>query len=625
MQTVRISDHYSHGSVIAGKRLGRYEVLARIASGGMAVIYIARSVGVAGFERLFAIKVLHAHLAHEHDFVAMFLDEARLAAKIRHTNVLSAIDVSDLHDSEYYLVMDYIEGDHLGALLKNTSQIDQRIPARDALRVVVDALNGLAAAHELTDEAGRRLNLVHRDISPQNILVGTDGVSRLTDFGVAKVENRICTTRNGALKGKLAYMAPEQAFNGHVDQRSDLFAMGIVLWECLTGRRLFRADNQGAVLNMICNEPIAAPSSVDPELAPLDSVLAKALERKPDLRFQSALELIDAIETAAARLGGIASRRSVESVIKKYACEKLNRERELVREAIAALGIERASDPQIESQPHRVSFFRLKADRPDKTVRTRVLKAKPNQIKTLANREAATLSFARSSNVRKIVTRKAFKLKWLLGGIAGGISIAVALVSTAYYTSNSELITAHSLRGSEIERAAPDLLREDFSAISAADSSDKRAVFAPYEKDDSVRESATNSRFSSANYRFYNRVNNSEKNTMPGENEKASRMAAASALRLLKFVNSLNRITEQEPSPTMPSLVDLPDNPFEHSSEPEVDPTPRNRAISRDPIIADIPDNPFRPRSEPEPPGVKKLDSPPRADAIKPIPKNPFD
>ena len=294
-------------SSLAGRRLGRYEVLARLASGGMAGVYVARALGVAGFERLFAIKVLHPHLAHEEEFISMFLDEARLAARIRHPNVVPTTDISDTQDAGYYLVMDYIEGDHLGALRQAAFKRGQRLPGPVALRIVVDALDGLGAAHNLTDEHGRSLNLVHRDISPHNVMVSTDGIARITDFGVAKAEVRLSTTREGQFKGKLAYMAPEHASNGQSDQRSDLFAMGIILWESLTGRRLFKAENHAATLNKICLEPIPKPSSVVEELAPADAVLERALSRDPAQRFQTAEEFADAVEHIAPALGGLAN------------------------------------------------------------------------------------------------------------------------------------------------------------------------------------------------------------------------------------------------------------------------------------------------------------------------------
>jgi hypothetical protein len=324
-------------SSLAGRKLGRYEVLARLASGGMAGVYVARAIGVAGFERLFAIKVLHPHLAHEEEFISMFLDEARLAARIRHPNVVPTIDISDTPDAGFYLVMEYIEGDHLGALLQRAWKLGKRLPFPVTLRIVVDALEGLAAAHNLTDESGRDLQLVHRDVSPHNIMVSTDGVARITDFGVAKAEVRLSTTREGQFKGKLAYMAPEHASNGDADQRSDLFSMAIILWESLAGRRLFRAENHAATLNKICLEPIPLLSSVDPGLAVFDPLLIKALDRDPNNRFQSAEEFAEAIEEEAHLLGGLAKAREVAQLVREYAAEKLTRDIDLIRSAIAQL------------------------------------------------------------------------------------------------------------------------------------------------------------------------------------------------------------------------------------------------------------------------------------------------
>ncbi|HTU58081.1 MAG TPA: serine/threonine-protein kinase, partial [Polyangiales bacterium] len=322
---------------LAGRKLGRYEVLARLASGGMAGVYVARAIGVAGFERLFAIKVLHPHLAHEEEFISMFLDEARLAARIRHPNVVPTLDISDTPDAGFYLVMEYIEGDHLGALLQKAWKLGKRLPFPVTLRIVVDALEGLAAAHNLTDESGRNLHLVHRDISPHNVMVSSDGVARITDFGVAKAEVRLSTTREGQFKGKLAYMAPEHASNGDADQRSDLFSMAIILWESLAGRRLFRAENHAATLNKICLEPIPLLSSVDAGLTPFDALLMKALARDPNDRFQSAEEFAEAIEETASTLGGIAKAREVAGLVREYAAEKLSRDTELIRSAIAQL------------------------------------------------------------------------------------------------------------------------------------------------------------------------------------------------------------------------------------------------------------------------------------------------
>jgi len=420
--------HDPFASSLAGRRLGRYEVLARLASGGMAGVYVARAQGVAGFERLFAIKILHPHLAHEQEFITMFLDEARLAARIRHPNVVSTIDISDTEDAGYYLVMDYIEGDHLGALMRQAALAEERLPTADCLRIMVDALSGLGAAHELTDESGQPFHLVHRDVSPQNILVSTDGISRITDFGVAKAESRLATTREGEFKGKLAYMAPEHVSEGHSDQRSDLFAAGIVLWECLTGHRLFRAENQAATLNKVCLEPIPLPSVLDPELTPFDAISEKALQRDPEKRFQSALEFIEELEKVAYRNGGLGSRRTVAATVKRYSAEKLARERELIRTAIAALsnGDIVTPVPAQSSPPGSLpSYLPPTSTTPSRSVSRDELRIPELPVESP---ELPPLDqFERPSQM----ARESHKTAWMIG--ATGVVVAVLAVTFAFW------------------------------------------------------------------------------------------------------------------------------------------------------------------------------------------------
>ncbi len=326
------------GRSLVGRRLGRYEVLAKLASGGMAAVYVARAQGVAGFERLVAIKILHSNLAHEQEFVSMFLDEARLAARIRHPNVVPTLDISDTVYAGYFIVMEYVEGDHLGQLLAGATKLNDRIPQPAAMRIMVDALSGLGAAHKLTDEDGKPLNLVHRDVSPHNIMVGLDGISRLTDFGVAKAEDRLTHTRDGQIKGKLSYMAPEQASVARTDPRSDLFSIGIIFWESLTGVRLFRSETTAGTLNKLVSEPIPMPSSVDPELKAFDPLLKKALSRDPEARFQSADDFSDALEKLAPEVGGMASLRDVGKVVEKFAAERIAADKKRIKEAIQTFG-----------------------------------------------------------------------------------------------------------------------------------------------------------------------------------------------------------------------------------------------------------------------------------------------
>jgi serine/threonine-protein kinase len=314
------------------ERVGRYEVLGEIASGGMATVYLARAVGAGGFARLVAIKKLHEHLQADEDFVAMLLDEARLAARIRHPNVVPVVDMEAA--PSLYLVMEYIEGDKLSGLIRALAKQKRALTPTVALRIVHDSLEGLHVAHELHDDEGRPLHIIHRDISPQNILVGVDGVARITDFGIAKAESRATTTRDGQLKGKIGYMAPEQLSASAIDRRVDLFAMGVTLWESLTGRRLFHGESEVESMAAVAHALI--PSLAEPPYRltrEIDHVVQRSLARDPTKRFSTAREFADALESAAASIGGLASTRQVADVVNALAGEKIQRERERMRHA----------------------------------------------------------------------------------------------------------------------------------------------------------------------------------------------------------------------------------------------------------------------------------------------------
>ncbi len=335
-----------------GTRFGRYEVLAEIAGGGMAMVYLGRALGAAGFQRLVAVKVMHPQYSHDDEFVAMFLDEARLAARIHHPNVVATLDLE--HDSDgLYLVMEYVEGDTLLTLLKLSARAGQRVDAGIAIRIVLDMLAGLHAAHELQDEAGVSLNLVHRDISPHNVLVGLDGIARITDFGIARAEERLSTTRNGQVKGKLSYMAPEQTTSEPITRRADLFATGVVLWESLASKRLFNGQSDGEVYRKLIDLPIPRVSSVRPDLpAALDDVCARALARDPAERFATAAEFADALEAAAASMG-IASQRAVGALVQQIAGDRIANVKSRVREA-------RASSPDVTGSVSAVRAMRAR-------------------------------------------------------------------------------------------------------------------------------------------------------------------------------------------------------------------------------------------------------------------------
>ncbi|MBK7581709.1 MAG: protein kinase [Myxococcales bacterium] len=328
----RLIDVDSEGRQI----VDRYELVAEIASGGMATVFLARLSGVGGFQRLVAIKRLHPHLASEKEFVDMFLDEARLAAGIHHPNVVPILEVG-ASPRGYYLAMEYIEGDTLARLLARAATSGQRIPAPIVVRVVLDMLAGLHAAHELKDEMGQPTELVHRDVSPQNVLVGGDGVCRITDFGVARAATRLSGTRVGQLKGKIAYMAPEQALGqADIDRRADVFASGIVLWEVLAGRRLFKADNEAATLSRVLNDPISNLQAVCPDVDPeLSEVVMKALERDREKRFATAAQFADAIERVASRAGVLASPKELAAYVASVIGDEIAQQRDAVRAWLA--------------------------------------------------------------------------------------------------------------------------------------------------------------------------------------------------------------------------------------------------------------------------------------------------
>jgi len=279
--------------------VGRYALRHEIASGGMAVVHLGRLLGPAGFSRTVAIKRLHAHLARNPEFVAMFLDEARLAARIRHPNVVSTLDVVAT-EGELFVVMEYVPGDSLARLLRAASDRGERAPLPVAASIMVNVLHGLHAAHEACDEQGFPLGLVHRDVSPHNVLVGTDGLAHLIDFGVAKAAGRAQVTREGQLKGKLAYMAPEQVKGGRaVDRRADVFVASVVFWEMLTGLRLFDGADEGEIYGKVVRGDVRRPSKAATGIdRASDSIVLRGLARNPTRRYESARTMALAIEAA---------------------------------------------------------------------------------------------------------------------------------------------------------------------------------------------------------------------------------------------------------------------------------------------------------------------------------------
>jgi len=279
------------------RSVGRYSIHREIASGGMATVYLGRLNAAGGVGRIVAIKRLHAQFAKNPDFVTMFLDEARLATRIHHPNVVPTLDVL-ADEGELFVVMDYVRGESLARLNRSAKADGKRIPVPIVASVLSGVLQGLQAAHEAVDEQGKPLGIVHRDVSPQNVLVGEDGMARILDFGVAKAASRLHETQDGQLKGKLAYMAPEQ-IDGEVTELCDVYAAGIVLWEALTGQYLFRANTEGKTIDRLVKRNVDPPSQHNEAVgAALDVVAVKALQPKPEDRYGSAGEMAQALDEA---------------------------------------------------------------------------------------------------------------------------------------------------------------------------------------------------------------------------------------------------------------------------------------------------------------------------------------
>jgi serine/threonine protein kinase len=327
--------------IAAPESVERYLVFDEIGVGGMASVHIGMLTGAVGFRRIVALKQLHSRFIHDPDFVSQFINEARLAARIHHANVVQTVDVV-WTGTQLMLVMEYVDGDTLNRVLRSAVERRQQVPIEVACSMVTGVLHGLHAAHEVKDEEGVALDIIHRDVSPQNILIGRDGIARVLDFGVAKALAQSPNTQSGLLKGKFGYMAPEQIMRGTVDRRADVFAAGVVLWETLTCRRLFQASkNIEQAMSRVVAADIPPPRSYRSDIPPrLDAIVMKAVERDAEKRFQSAEELAVALEGV-----GVASAHLVKTWFGPLASAELGQRARLIRSINKRYGTPGRSTP----------------------------------------------------------------------------------------------------------------------------------------------------------------------------------------------------------------------------------------------------------------------------------------
>jgi eukaryotic-like serine/threonine-protein kinase len=298
--------------------IGQYALFDELAAGGMATVHLGRLLGPVGFGRTVAVKRLHSHFLKDEEFITMFMDEARIVARIRHPNVVPMVDVVEA-DKGLFLVMEYVHGESLSRLMRTARKNEEQIPPRIVAAIMCGVLLGLHAAHDTKAADGTLLGVVHRDVSPQNIIVGVDGVARVLDFGIAKAAGRSQVTREGQIKGKLAYMAPEQ-IRGQVDRRTDVFAASVVVWEMLAGRRLHEGSKDVDIVTRVVKGNFPPPSDAVPSLGPeLDAIVMRGLATDPKQRFASARDLAIELE----RKVGLASPSEVSAWVERLATEVL--------------------------------------------------------------------------------------------------------------------------------------------------------------------------------------------------------------------------------------------------------------------------------------------------------------
>jgi serine/threonine-protein kinase len=394
------------------ERLGAYELLIELASGGMATVHLARATDRRQGPPLVAVKRPHRHLQNDKSFLTMLVDEARLASAITHPNVVKVRELG-FDGGMPFIVMDYVEGTSLAELRRELSAIGRALDVRVAVRIVLDALAGLHAAHELRDDNDKPMHIIHRDVSPHNVLIGCDGRAYVTDFGIAKAEDRIQTTRTHEVKGKLAYLAPERIDKRRIcTVQSDIFSMAVVLWECFAGRRLFRGDDPASVLQEVMLAPIPLLKQIGAQIPPaLDDVIARALSRDLETRYKTALDLAQAIERAAGP--DVGTHADVARLMEAMFGARMMLRQEQVRAAIG---------------PSELTQLLKESGLPTRD-RESIADVPTGQLLAELAPPAPTARYALGTELREELARLRPKNIpwWGAGAVAGGIAIGVVL------------------------------------------------------------------------------------------------------------------------------------------------------------------------------------------------------
>jgi serine/threonine-protein kinase len=355
----------------AGKRrFGKFELLIEMGQGGMASLFLARISGPQKFQKLLAIKKIHDHLATDRRFVQMFLDEARIAALIQHPNVATIFDLGQI-DSSYFIAMEYVHGASLVEVLKSCIRQNIEFPWSYAAWIVAQAASGLDAAHDLKNPEGKPLEVVHRDVSPQNILISYEGHVKVVDFGIAFAAEKLFHTETDVLKGKVSYVAPEQTWGQGVDRRSDIFSLGIVLFEAVCLKRLFREKSDAATIKRVSKADVPRPRSIRPDIpADLERIMLRALARNPDNRYASAGMMADAIEEVLAYRGETVNPRKVAAFLNHLLHDRKRIQEQQILTAIEGSGEHMLKDIVASADSHIEDF--MEPARPTTTFRKKI-------------------------------------------------------------------------------------------------------------------------------------------------------------------------------------------------------------------------------------------------------------
>ena len=469
-----------------GLSLGRYEFLLPIARGGMAAVWAARARGARGFQRTVAIKTMLPTLSADPHFETMFLDEARIASRIRHPNVVEILDLGE-QDSLLYLVMEWIDGEPLSTLMRKAGN-DGQLPMGISARIMADTCAGLHAAHELRDDDGKVVGLVHRDISPQNIMVSTTGGVKIIDFGIAKALDRLSDdTSAGLVKGKVLYMAPEQARGDQIDRRVDVWAAGVVLYLLIAERLPIEGLNQRATLAMVASEEKAAPLPPDVP-KPIAEVLRHALAPNAMERFQAAAEMHRAIEGALAHVCGPVTTADVATFVNDHAAENNETRRSLLHAAFAESHRRAGSRPSIseldETPPAPEIAERITVPEP---IMVRGAEAVREPINTMPSAKRAS---ARPSPRRVTVVRIGPRRRTWIAAIAtaGVLGAGLAAWGLSHTTSASAQGSRLSLSLPSVTEAEPPPRLPDVATVALPEpSSDAPAASVSPPKEPSTR------------------------------------------------------------------------------------------------------------------------------------------